>query len=181
MREEDFSATCDKCKSVCCRGVRPPLTPKRILLIESYLKDNHLGIEAFVTKENYVFPSETADGYCIFFDAKAKKCVVHPVKPETCVAGPVTFDIDVSRGCLEWYLKMESVCGLSGALSRDNVRLSKHLAYAKREIRALVKGLPREELLAILRIDEPETFKMGEEELDPEVLAKLRGYIDSGK
>lgn len=125
-------------------------------------------------KEDYTHPRETAEGYCVFFDAKTKRCRVHSVKPETCVAGPITFDINVSKGRMVWYLKRKKICGLAGSLHHDEGRLCEHLKSAQRELTTLVENLPPGDLLSILRIPEPDTFKIGEAELNPKVLTALR-------
>ena len=95
------------------------------------------------------------------------------MKPETCVAGPITFDINTRTQKIEWHLKKETVCALSRGLFRDKRRLSKHLALAKREIRQLVKELDAEDLRTILKIEEPETFKIDENTVEKDVLHKL--------
>jgi len=95
------------------------------------------------------------------------------VKPETCVAGPITFDINTKTQKIEWHLKKETVCALAGGLFRDKRRLTKHLALAKREIQQLVKELDAEDLTAILKIEEPETFKIEEDIVEKDVLHKL--------
>lgn len=43
--------------------------------------------------------------------------------------------------------------------------LQKHLASAKREIRRLVLEIEPESLKAVLKIEEPDTFKVEEEEM----------------
>jgi len=95
------------------------------------------------------------------------------VKPETCVAGPITFDINVEKGKLEWFLKTSQICPLAGSLCQDEA-YHKHETSAKREIRRLVRELDAEALRTILAIEEPDTIKVGEDDVSPEVLAKLR-------
>jgi hypothetical protein len=101
--------------------------------------------------------------------------VIHPVKPETCVAGPITFDINVKTGKIEWFVKMENICQLAGVAYRDNELLQKHLESAKKDILRLVGELDCEALKAILRKDEPETFKIDEESIGKGTLKKLTG------
>jgi hypothetical protein len=127
----------------------------------------------FETTE-YVFPRETGDGFCVFFDDKTRKCRVYVVKPETCVAGPITFDINLQTGKIEFYLKLERICPLAGKLKKDQVALENHLNSAKRELLTLVGELDAEALSAILQIDEPETSKIGEVSLSKDVLERLR-------
>ena len=114
-------------------------------------------------EEEYVFPNETDEGFCIFHDKATRKCRIHSVKPETCVAGPITFDINEKTGKIEWFIKMDKICGLAGVVYRDEGLLCAHLENAKRELLRLVDELGCEELRAILKKDEPETFKIGED------------------
>jgi len=144
------------------------------MIIESYLKGNGTHVEdAFEEKKAYRFPREIEERRCCFFDRKTKKCQVHAVKPETCVAGPITFDINGDTGKIEWYLKTEKICPLAGALFRSKNELQRHVESAKRELLTLVRDLDAEALQAILKIGEPDTFKIDEDDLDAEVLRKL--------
>jgi hypothetical protein len=96
------------------------------------------------------------------------------VKPETCVAGPITFDINLQTGKIEFYLKFERICSLAGKLKKDQVALEKHLNSAKQELLTLVGELDFEALSAILQITETETYKIGESSLSEDVLERLR-------
>ncbi|MFH0748443.1 MAG: YkgJ family cysteine cluster protein [Candidatus Bathyarchaeota archaeon] len=173
-RESNFFEVCESCELPCCKGARPPLSRVRITIIQKYLRAEGFSLKTPFNRSGYSFPREISGGYCIFFDLKTKRCTIHPSKPETCVAGPVTFDLDVKKGIIEWYLKSEKICRLAGSLYQNKPKLSKHLESAKREIRALINSLSGKELLAILRIDEPDTFKIGEELLEDCVLRKFR-------
>jgi Fe-S-cluster containining protein len=124
----------------------------------------------------YHYPEELGDGYCVLFDRTSGLCRVHPAKPETCVAGPVTFDIDWRRGVIEWYLKEERICPLAGAMAKDNVALARHLESAKKEILRLVEELEINELLAVLEVEEDDTFIIGEDHL-PEMVLKKRTRV----
>jgi len=137
---------------------------------------NGNGTVARNTFENgeYSFPKETEDGNCIFLDKTTKKCRIHSVKPETCVAGPVTFDINRRTGKIEWYLKTAKICPLADVLYRDKEAFEKHLKSAKHEILRLVQDLDAEALGAILTIEEPDTFKVGEDAVHSKVLSKLK-------
>jgi len=172
-RQNNFFNVCVGCIPSCCRGVRPPLTFRRRQVIEAYLKEQGFHVEDLFTQTGYVFPREDAEGYCIFFDRRTKKCQIHPVKPETCVAGPITFDINVKNKKIEWHLKMEKICSLAGAICKDQEALKKHLELAKNEIFRLVNELDSESLKAILKIEEPETSKIGEDDIGEDVLDKL--------
>ncbi len=174
QRQSEFFNVCEPCTLDCCKGARPPLTSKRKRIIQNFLKSNGvLVLNPFENRE-YAFPRETQDGHCIFFEKTTKKCRIHPVKPETCVAGPITFDINPQTGRVEWFLKTEKICLLAGALYRHKESFEKHAKSAKNEVLSLVQDLDSEALRAILTIEEPHTFKIGEDILPSEVVAKLR-------
>lgn len=174
IRQVNFFNVCENCPTSCCIGARPPVTSKRKMTIENYLKATGLAIEnAFEEKNVYTFPKETEGNKCIFLDKNTKKCSIHPVKPETCVAGPITFDINLKTGEIEWFLKAEKICPLAGVLYKNKWELQSYLESARRELLKLVNDLDAEALQAILKIEEPDTFKIGEDDLNPEVLAKL--------
>jgi Fe-S-cluster containining protein len=174
-RQDDFFDVCINCKDGCCWGARPPLTVERKRIIESYLREHRIPIENPFTRTEYDFPREDAAGYCVFYDRQTRHCRVHAVKPETCAAGPVTFNLNRASGKIEWFLKMEQICQLAGKLYRNKPRLEKHLEAAKKEITSLVSELDPGALQAILKIDEPETFKIGEDNIAENVLNKLAG------
>lgn len=172
-RQRNFFNVCGKCHIHCCRDARPPITESRMKIIEEYLKKQDVRIERPFIRAEYVFPGEDQEGYCIFYDKATKRCRIHPVKPETCVAGPITFDINRNSGKIEWYLKFEEICPLAGAMHRDKEALREHLKTAKIEIMRLVRELPPEALRAILKREEPETFKIAEDDVDRDILSKL--------
>jgi len=89
------------------------------------------------------------------------------------VAGPITFDVNAEAGKIEWFIKKESLCRLAGTVYEDKTLLKKHLTAAKREVFRLLHQLTAEEVKAILRKEEPETFKVEDDELDEELLHKL--------
>jgi len=173
-RQSNFFDVCGNCPIVCCNGARPPLTSKRKKVIQNFLKANGIRVPNPFEDRGYAFPRETEGGYCVFLDKTTKKCRIHTVKPETCVAGPITFDINLATGKVEWFLKIEKICPLAGALYRDKEASERHLKSAKREILGLVRNLDTESLRAILTIEEPDTFKIGEDILDSEIIAKLK-------
>jgi Fe-S-cluster containining protein len=143
-------------------------------IVQDYLKVNNIAIEKPFEKNVYSFPREVEEKCCVFLDKKTKMCRIHPVKPETCLAGPVTFDINLETGRVEWFLKTEKICALAGALCRDKNVLSSHLDCARKELLQLVHDLDVEALRAILNIEEPDTFKIGEDDLDTSLLTKLK-------
>ena len=172
-RQSNFFDICDLCSVSCCRSARPPLTLKRRQIIDAYLKEQGFNIENPFIQTAYFFPREDAEGYCVFYDKKTKKCRVHSVKPETCVAGPITFDINMKNQKIEWHIKKEKICSLAGAIGKNEETLKKHMESAKREILKLVADLDSKSLKALLEIDEPETFKIGEDNVQKEVLDRL--------
>ena len=167
-RQRNFFDVCSNCRTnySCCNDTTPPVTSERRKIIETYLKENRVPIEKPFKITNYVFPRLLADGYCVFHDTKTKKCLIHPVKPETCVAGPITFDVNFKTGKIEWFVKMDRICQLSGIVYKDKKLLQKHLESAKREVLRLITRLSADELKAILKKDEPETFKIDENDLE---------------
>ncbi len=172
----NFFETCKKCKMDCCHRVKPPITSERRKIIEGYLKSHLFSIENLFVEKVYTFPREDAEGYCVFYDKQTKQCVVHSVKPETCMAGPITFDLDMKGRKIEWYLKIGKTCQLAGKLWEDERTVKEHLKLAKREMLRLVRELDPEALKAILKIKEPETSIIDEDELEEDVLEKL-GYL----
>jgi len=172
-RESSFFDVCNRCGGACCRNARPPLTIRRKQIIEAYLKEQKIPFDNPFVQAEYVFPKEDAEEYCIFYDKKTGKCLIHSVKPETCVAGPITFDINIKNQKIEWHLKMEKICLLAGVLYKNKDVLKKHLKLAKREILNLVSELDSEALKAILKIEEPETFKIGEDSIGKDIFDKL--------
>jgi len=176
-RQDNFFNVCGECKINCCKGARPPITLKRKEIIESYLKNQKFPIENSFVQATYTFPREDVEGYCIFYDKETRKCIVHSVKPETCVAGPITFDINMSTRKIEWYLKKEEICPLAGILYKNRDALLKHLESAKKEIFRLVRELDSEALRAILKIEESETFKIDEEDVTDDILNKLINWV----
>jgi Fe-S-cluster containining protein len=175
-RQSDFFDVCAECKTgySCCNDTTPPVTNERRRIIEDYLKMNRASIANPFQRTEYVFPRLAGDGYCVFHDKKTRKCKIHPVKPETCVAGPITFDVNSKTGNIEWFIKTDRICQLAGIVYQDTQLLRKHLASAKREVLRLVAQLSPEELKTILKKEEPETFRIGEDPLPEGLLHKLR-------
>jgi Fe-S-cluster containining protein len=164
---------CCQCKNGCCQSVNPPLTLKRKKLIEDYLRKQRIRVENPFTNEAYSYPAVDAMGFCVFYDKDTRKCQVHPVKPETCRAGPVTFDINCRTRKVEWYVKTAEVCALAKTLCENGTLFGKHFEVAREQLLRLIYGLNPEALQAILKIEEPQTVKIGEEDLPEEVMEKL--------
>ena len=173
-READFYHICKGCPDGCCTGVRPPLTLERRQRIREYVKTNGIALENLFENRGYVFPRETEGGRCIFLDEHTKRCKIHPVKPETCVAGPITFDMNAETGKIEWFLKTDKVCQLATPLYKNKAEYAKHVRSAKKEILRLLRGLDTHDLRVVLTVEEPDTVKVGESKAPPEILAKLK-------
>ncbi|MEM3377401.1 MAG: YkgJ family cysteine cluster protein [Candidatus Bathyarchaeia archaeon] len=172
-RKTCTSDICFQCTITCCQDAKPPLTRKRQKIIEEYIKKQQLKITKPFSHGQYSFPAVDESGICVFYDKKTRCCLVHAVKPETCRAGPITFDINRQTGKLEWCLKTAEICPLADVLHNDPSLFKEHFKVAREEILRLVCELDGEALRAILKIEEPQTFKIGEEDLPKEVLAKL--------
>ncbi len=74
---------------------------------------------------------------------------------------------------VELYLKKTSICEYAGVLFNDKPALKQHLLVAREKIIELIKQLSADELRALCKIEEPETFKYCQEPLPPEVAKKL--------
>lgn len=164
---------CGECKSVCCQDAKPPLTEGRQKTIKAYLEEQKIKINQPFTHEQYSYPAVDEHLYCRLFNKETKKCFVHPVKPETCRAGRITFDINFKTKKLEYFLKKAKICPLAGVLHENPAMFKVHFEAAKPEITRLVEQLSANELRAIVKIDEPYTFKVGEDDLSADVIKKL--------
>jgi len=70
-------------------------------------------------------------------------------------------------------LKKSEICAYAGLLFNDKAAFSKHFKEAKKQIIRLIDELSPEELHAIVTVEEPQTFKVGEDDLSPEAVKKL--------
>ncbi len=164
---------CNECKIICCQDAKPPLSGNRKKILQDYIKKEKINVENPFTTEAYSYPSHDKELRCVFNDKKTKRCMVHSVKPETCVAGPITFDINFNTQRVQFFLKKSEICAYAGVLFKDKPALKKHFEVAREQIIELIKQLSADELRAIMKIEEPETFKFCEEPLPPEVIRKL--------
>jgi Fe-S-cluster containining protein len=98
------------------------------------------------------------DGFCIMLNHT--RCLINAHKPETCRAGPFTFDI--RDGKLEIYLKKETICPLVGHLKYYPEAYRHQYEHAVQHIVHLIKKLPPQELAEVLKVEEPETEKVAE-------------------
>jgi hypothetical protein len=77
---------------------------------------------------------------------------------------------------IEWFIKMDKICQLAGRVYVDEALLQRHLESAKKEIFKLVSELDSEALRAVLKKEEPETFKISEDNLGKSALKRLARY-----
>jgi Fe-S-cluster containining protein len=178
MSDDDVNKTCSfdvccLCTRSCCQDAKPPLTSERKKIIADYLQKQKIPIAQPFTNEAYSYPAVDALGFCVFYNKDTKKCLVHPVKPETCRAGPVTFDINRRTKKVEWYLKTAELCALAHVLYENKSAFNVHFEIAKKELLHLIQKLDAKALEAILKIEEPQTFKIGEASLPKEAAEKL--------
>jgi Fe-S-cluster containining protein len=163
---------CSDCKFVCCQDANPPLTQNRMQILRKYVQDQKLPINELFVQGKYAHPAADKTGVCNFFNKQTRLCQVHQVKPETCRAGPITFDINFKTRKVEFYLKKKSICPFAGVLFETDA-YKKHLEAAKPEILRLIDELDAAALKTILTIPEPETFKVDENDLPKQVAEKL--------
>jgi Fe-S-cluster containining protein len=102
------------------------------------------------------------DGFCVLF--RDGKCSIHDIKPETCVAGPFTFDIEGDM--LQIFLKRESICPMVRFLRANRKAYDALFETSVEKIMDLIRSVPEEEMAQILQIDEPETDLVAEIRLE---------------
>jgi uncharacterized protein len=164
---------CSGCKIICCQDAKPPLSESRKKILKAYLKEQKINLEKPFTKEKYSYPSVDEMVLCVFNSKETKRCIVHSVKPETCRAGPITFDINFKTKKVEYFLKKSEICAYAGQLYMDKAAFKTHFEVAKKEIMNLITELDEDELRELTKIEEPQTFKVGEEDLPAEIVKKL--------
>ncbi len=164
---------CSECTSTCCQDAKPPLSENRKKIIKEYLNKQQIKADRLFSKESYSYPSVDEQTLCAFYSKGTKRCIVHPVKPETCRAGPITFDINFKTKKAQYFLKKSEICAYAGELYNDRAAFKEHYEVAKKEIMCLIRELSAVELLKLMKIDEPQTFKVGEDDLPIEVAKKL--------
>ena len=98
------------------------------------------------------------DGFCVLF--QNGKCSIHSIKPETCVAGPFTFDI--KGKLLQIFLKRESICPMVRFLKANRKAYDGLFETSVEKIMHLVNSVPAAEMAEILKIEEPETDLVAE-------------------
>ncbi len=156
---EALSKACGECHLAggCCFEARPPLSQKRIdILVANGVSPDAIEFAGY--KRLKLGP----DGFCILF--QDGRCSVHSIKPETCVAGPFTFDMLGTT--LRIFLKKESICPMVKILKADRKAYDGLFEAATEMIIDLVRALPASELEEILKIEEPETDLVAEISLE---------------
>ncbi len=164
---------CSECKIICCQDAKPPLSESRKKIVKEYLGKQKIKVNKPFTKESYSYPSVDETLLCVFNSKETKRCMVHSVKPETCRAGPITFDINFKTKKVQYFLKKSEICAYAGELFKNKPAFNDHYEVAKKEIMHLIKELSAKELHELMKIDEPQTFKVGEDDLPVEVVKKL--------
>jgi Fe-S-cluster containining protein len=146
---EKATAVCTACGGRCCYHANPPITAER----ENILRIQNVKEDCFESP-GYRRLRSREDGGCVLLNEQ-NLCSLHRTKPETCVAGPFTFDF--RDDAIEIYLKKESICPLVAVLKDDAVAYKEQYDEAVQRIVRLVAFLPEEELDAVCMIEEPET------------------------
>jgi hypothetical protein len=152
---EALSQACNECHLVggCCFDARPPLSQERI----DILLKNGVSADA-VEFAGYKRLRLKPDGFCVLF--QDGKCSIHSIKPETCVAGPFTFDM--KGNILQIFIKRESICPMVRFLKANRKAFDGLFEASVERIMELVDKVPPLEMAEILKIDEPETDLVAE-------------------
>ena len=152
---EALSQACNECHLVggCCFDARPPLSQERI----DILLKNGVSADA-VEFAGYKRLRLKPDGFCVLF--QDGKCSIHSIKPETCVAGPFTFDM--KGDILQIFIKRESICPMVRFLKANRKAFDGLFEASVERIMELVDKVPPLEMAEILKIDEPETDLVAE-------------------
>jgi Fe-S-cluster containining protein len=155
---EALSQACSECHldGGCCFEARPPLSRERI----DILQKNGVAEDA-VEFAGYMRLRLKQDGFCVLF--KNGKCSIHSIKPETCIAGPFTFDI--KDNVLQIFLKRESICPMVRFLKANRKAYDGLFETSVENIMNLVNSIPASEMAEILTIEEPETDLVAEIQL----------------
>jgi Fe-S-cluster containining protein len=152
---EALSQACNECHLVggCCFDARPPLSQERIdILLKNGVSEDAVEFAGY--KRLRLKP----DGFCVLF--QDGKCSIHSIKPETCVAGPFTFDM--KGNILQIFIKRESICPMVRFLKANRKAFDGLFEASVERIMELVDKVPPEEMAEILKIDEPETDLVAE-------------------
>jgi len=144
---------CMRCGGHCCVDAHPPVSRSCSERLTA------AGVSADLFEDvGYKRLKARENGTCIL--SKNGKCGIHAIKPETCRAGPFTFD--VKGDVIEIYLKFPGICPLVTLLKNTPEAYQLQYDLAVKSITHLVSNLTQEEIDAVCRIDEPETEKVSE-------------------
>ncbi len=144
---------CLRCGGHCCDDAHPPISE------HCYQRLRAAGVpEDSFELNGYRRLKTRGDGTCVHWNGG--RCSIHDIKPETCRAGPFTFD--VKGDVIEIFLKYESICPIVRLLKERPEAYEQQYLRAVKNITHLVANLSEEELAAICRIEEPETEKVAE-------------------
>ena len=144
---------CLECGAGCCYEAHPPISS---ICYERLTR-------AGISPDNFEFTGYTRlktkpNGECILLEDK--KCRVHAYKPETCRAGPFTFD--VHQDMIVMYLKHETICPVVSLLKESPEAYRHQYERAVDGITHLVQNLTDDEISAVCQVDEPETERVAE-------------------
>ncbi len=150
LRAEDI---CIRCGGHCCDDAHPPISDTCYQrLIAAGVSPDCFEMQGYRRLKTH------PDGTCIMM--QGGKCTIHDIKPETCRAGPFTFDLRDDR--VQIFLKFESICPVVGLFKEVPSAYNLQYEQSVRNIAHLVSNLSREELVVISHIDEPDTEKVAE-------------------
>jgi Fe-S-cluster containining protein len=144
---------CLDCGGHCCNDAHPPVSSScHERLTGAGVRPDEFEFTGYMrlrTKKN---------GTCMLLENG--KCRIHAFKPETCRAGPFTFDL--KGDLIGIYLKHESLCPIVRLLKKDSAAYRQQYELAVQNITHLLSNLTDEEISVICQIDEPETEKVAE-------------------
>ena len=144
---------CLRCGGHCCEEAHPPISEP------CYQRLIATGVPDEVFEQNgYRSIRTRKDGTCIC--CTGGKCSIHAIKPETCRAGPFTFD--VKGDTIEIFLKVEEICPVVRLYKDTPDAYRQQYDLAVKSISHLVSNLTGAEIAAICRIEEPQTEKVAE-------------------
>ena len=144
---------CLRCGGHCCDEAHPPISE------HCYRRLVAAGVpEEIFEREGYRSIRTRNDGTCIC--CTGGKCAIHAIKPETCRAGPFTFD--VKGDTIEIFLKFEEICPVVRLYKDTPEAYRQQYELAVKSISHLVSNLTDAEIAAICLIEEPQTEKVAE-------------------
>lgn len=144
---------CSLCGGTCCNDACPPISQT------CYERLVNSGVSPDCFEQNGYRRLKTKDnGTCTLLENG--RCTIHSIKPETCRAGPFTFD--VKDNTIKIFLKYPTHCPVVGYLRSASDAYWQHFERAVSDITQLMQNFSREELDHICRIEEPKTERVAE-------------------